>query len=91
MLGAYDPIRKTGFLQLPHRTTLNQYTNFTDIGVGFNPDVIERMYEDIKFDKMNENHRICSLLFYEMKIKSGLIFSKQNRQTNWFHGTWWYR
>uniref|UniRef100_A0A7M5VE59 Uncharacterized protein n=1 Tax=Clytia hemisphaerica TaxID=252671 RepID=A0A7M5VE59_9CNID len=66
--GAYDHIRDTGFLKLPHRTTLNQYTNFTDIGTGYNPDVIKRLYDDYKLDDMPEGHRICTLLFDEMKI-----------------------
>ena len=40
-LGAYEQIRQSGFLELPHRTTLNTYTGFTDICTGFNPDVIK--------------------------------------------------
>lgn len=75
-LGAYDHIRDTGFLQLPHQTTLNQYTNFTDIGCGYNPDVIKRLLDDHLAD-VPEEKRICSLLFDEMKIKSGLVFSRK--------------
>lgn len=74
-LSTYEHIRQTGFLQLPHRTTLNQYTNFTDIGTEYNPDVIKRMYSDMNINEMPPNQRICSVLFDEMKIKSGLVFS----------------
>ena len=75
--GTYDHLRSTGFLELPHRTTLNQYTNFTDIGTGFNPDVIKRLYDDFKIDSYDEDNKMCVLIFDEMKIKSGLVFSKK--------------
>uniref|UniRef100_A0A7M5VCD5 Transposable element P transposase n=1 Tax=Clytia hemisphaerica TaxID=252671 RepID=A0A7M5VCD5_9CNID len=74
--GTYDHIRDTGFLQLPHRTTLNQYTDFTDIGCGYNPDIIKRLLDD-HLTKVPSEKRICSLLFDEMKIKSGLVFSRK--------------
>ena len=74
--GTYSHLRNTGFLQLPHRTTLNQYTNFTDIGTGYNVDVIKRLHEDFNLDKVDDKHRICSLLIDEMKIKSGLLYSR---------------
>ena len=79
--GTYEHLRQTGFIQLPHRTTLNQYTNFTDIGTGFNPDVIKRLHDDFKLndESVPPSHKICSLLFDEMKIKSGLIFSGKTR------------
>ena len=74
--GTYDHIRDTGFLQLPHRTTLNQYTNFTDIGCGYNPDIIKRLLDD-HLTNVPPEKRICSLLFDEMKIKAGLVFSRK--------------
>jgi len=54
---------------------LNQYTNFTEIGTGFNADVIQRLHDDFKLDQAAENQKMCCILFDEMKIKSGLVFS----------------
>ena len=53
-VGAYEQIRRSGFLSLPHRTTLNKYTGFTTIGTEFNPDIIKRMYDDVKFIELKE-------------------------------------
>ena len=36
-VGAYEQIRRSGFVSLPRRTTLNKYTGFKTIGTGFNP------------------------------------------------------
>ena len=73
-------------MELPHRTTLNQYTNFTDIGTGFNPDVINRLYDDFKIDSYDEDNKMCVLIFDEMKIKSGLVFSKKTGKMHFFFG-----
>ena len=43
-------------------------TNFTDIGTGFNPDVIERSYDNIKIKELKENYQKCALLFDKMEI-----------------------
>ena len=48
----------------------------TDIGTGYNVDVIKRFHEDFNLDKVDDKHRICSLLIDEMKIKSGLLYSR---------------
>ena len=73
---AYEQIRRSGFLSLPHRTTLNKYTGFTTIGTGFNPDIIKHMYDEVKFTELKEFEKHIILLFDEMKIKSGLVYSK---------------
>ena len=38
------------------------------IGTGFNPDVIERSYDDIKIKELKENYQKCALLFDKMEI-----------------------
>ena len=43
---------------------------------GFNPDIIERLVAEIKLKEMKDHERNCSLLFDEMRIKSGLMFSQ---------------
>ena len=75
-LGTYEQLRATGFLKLPHRSTLQQYTSFTSIGASFNPDVIKKYYNELKLADLPIHERICSIMFDEMKIKSGLVFSR---------------
>ena len=52
------------------------YINFTYPGCGFSIDVISRLVQQVKFDEINEFEKNVSLMFDEMKIKSGLVFSK---------------
>ena len=77
-VGAYEQIRRSGFLSLSHRTTLNKYTGFTTIGTGFNPDMIKCMYDGVKFTELKEFEKHIILLFDGMKIKSGLVYSKSS-------------
>ena len=74
----YEQIRRSGFLSLPHRTTLNRYTGFTRIGTGFNPDIIKHIYDDVKLEELKKFEKHIILLFHEMKIKSGLVYSKSS-------------
>ena len=74
--GAYEQLRKSGFLLLPHRTTLNQYISFTSNGVGFNLDIIKWLYDDVKVSTIQRYEKQTILLFGEIKIKSGLVYSK---------------
>ena len=77
-VGAYEQIRRSSFLSLPHRTTLNKYIGFTTIGTGFDPDIIKHMYDDVKLEELKEFEKHIILLFDEMKIKSGLVYSKSS-------------
>ena len=52
ILGAYEQLRKSGFLELRHHTTLNHYTSFTSSGAEFNPDIIKRLYDDLKVNTL---------------------------------------
>ena len=74
----YEQIRRSGFLSLPHRTTLNKYTGFTTIGTGFNPDIIKHIYDDVKLEELKKFEKHIILLFHEMKIKSELVYSKSS-------------
>ena len=76
ILGAYEQLRKSGFLELPHCKTLNQYTSFTSSGAGFSPDIIKRLYDDLKVSTLQRYAKQTILLFDEIKIKSGLVYSK---------------
>lgn len=78
ILAAYEHLRDSGFIELPHRTTLNQYTSFTSSGTGFNPDIIKRFCEDLEIEKLKKYEKQTNLLFDEIKIKSGLVYSKSS-------------
>ena len=78
ILGTYEHLRSSGFLHLPHKSTLQQYSNFTESTTGFNPDVIKFFFDEIKIDKLTENEKNIALLFDEMHIKSGLVFSRSS-------------
>ena len=73
---AYNLIRESGFLQLPHPTTLHPYSHFATPASGFNSDLVLRIINDHISEEMPPHHRDVSLLFDEMKIKSGLVYSK---------------
>ena len=76
ILGAYEQLRKSGFLELTHCTTFNQYISFTSSGVRFNPGIIKRLYDDLKVSTLQKYEKQTILLFDKIKIKSGLVYSK---------------
>ena len=43
-------------------------------------DIIERLVAEIRLTEMKDHERNCTLLFDEMKIKSGLVFSRPTRK-----------
>ena len=73
-------ILSSSFLKLQHILTLSKYTSFTDIMTIFNADIIERLVAEIRLTEMKDHERNCTLLFDEMKIKSGLVFSRPTRK-----------
>ena len=46
--GTYEQIRQSGFLTLPHKSTLQQYTGCTDIVTSFNPDILKKYANEMK-------------------------------------------
>ena len=72
----YKHVRTSPFLFLPCKNILLNYINFADPECGFNIDVINRLVQEVKFDEIDEFEKNVSLIFDEMKIKSGLVFSK---------------
>ena len=69
-------LRRSGFIELPHRTTLNKCTGFASSGSGFNVKIIKRLCEDSDITSMKRHEKQVILLFDEMKIKSGLVYNK---------------
>lgn len=49
---AYDLMRKLGFLNLPHESTLRDYTHFTTATSGWNLKIVDRIKDDIRFEKL---------------------------------------
>ena len=43
-----------------------------------NPDIINHIYDDLKFTELKEFEKHIILLFDEIKIKSGLVYSKSS-------------
>ena len=72
---AYDFIKRSSFLALPHKTTLLDYSIYTTPKSGFNCDVIERLYQEINCLSLKPHQKNVSLLFDEMKVKSNLVYS----------------
>ena len=85
ILGAYEQLRKSGFLELLHRATFNQYISFTSSGVRFNPNIIKRLYDNLKVSTLQKYEKQTILLFDETKIKSGFVYSKVIRLHCWIH------
>ncbi|XP_033631329.1 uncharacterized protein LOC117293214 [Asterias rubens] len=71
----YDLLRESGFLKLPHPNTLHPYTHFGEPTAGFNSDLVLRIVEDINLYSLPEHERNITIMFDEMKIKAGLVYS----------------
>ena len=72
---AYNLMRQSGFLKLPHPGTLHSYTHFANPTTGFNAAMLDRVARDNKISTCPDHERNVSVLFDEMKIKAGLVFS----------------
>ena len=80
--GAYKQLRNSGLLKLPHKKALSKYPNFTEPKCGINIDVVKHLVTETK--EYSNLKRIARILFDEIKIKSGLVYSKQTGSTVWF-------
>ena len=70
--------KRNKLLILPHENTLKKYINFTKPESGFNIDIIDCLIKDSKVEKLPEGQKNVSLIFDEIKIKSGLIYRKSS-------------
>ncbi|KAJ8023362.1 Transposable element P transposase [Holothuria leucospilota] len=75
---AYDLLRDSGFLILPHPSTLYSYTHFTPPSSGLNVDLLRMFHKFWKIGSLQPHEKYVNLLFDEMKIKSDLVFSKSS-------------
>ena len=78
ILEEYEQNHHSGFLSLPHQTTLKEYTEFTTIETRFNPDIIKILRDNNSFEQLKACEKYLSLFFNDIKIKSGLVFSKSS-------------
>ena len=74
---AYDMLRASHFINLPHKTTLTNYTNFTETVEGFNVDLLDRIWSDNDMGSLPEFKTNVTLVYDEMKMKSGLLFNQR--------------
>ena len=49
--------KKLQFLKLPHVNTLKKFTNFTSPSSGFNPDILERLAENVNLETLPEHKK----------------------------------
>ena len=54
---------------------MSKYTGFASIGSSFQPDIIKRLIDESNITEAKEHEKNIMLLFDEMKVKVGLIFS----------------
>ena len=74
-LGTYELLRSSGFLKFPHKSTLLKHTASTNMSTGYRYNFIKEFINDIKLSTLREHQKNVSLLFDEIKIKFGLVFS----------------
>ena len=78
ILEEYEQNHHSGFLSLPHQTTLKEYTEFITIETRFNLDIIKILRDNNSFEQLKACEKYLSLFFNDIKIKSGLVFSKSS-------------
>ena len=82
-IGTYNLIRSSGFLQRPHQSALSKYTGFASTGSSFNPDIIKKLIDESNITEAKEYEKNV-MLFDEMKVKAGLIFSRSTGKLTGF-------
>ena len=67
---------------------MNKYTGFASSGSGFNVEIIKRLCEDSDITNMKRLEKQVILLFDEMNIKPGLVYSKSSGRVTGFTELW---
>ena len=68
------------FLTIPPECTLRDYTHILKFDVITSPAIIQRLKEDMDYEKCTPTQKKFRLLINEMKLKSWLVFSKTSGQ-----------
>ena len=75
---AYRQLASSGFLCLPHKSTLSAHMKFTGAGPGVNPDVIDLIIKEMGISQMTEFQKKVALIWDEMKVKAGLVMDRNS-------------
>jgi len=75
---AYRGVKQSGFLKLPSERTLSDYTHWASAHSGLQVEFVEMLKQMISHDLPSSDHHVCTLSMDEMKIKSGLVFSRRS-------------
>lgn len=75
---AYKQVTKLGFLALPSERTLRDYTHWCPTTSGVQLHFIQQIKKLLKEESIDGDQKQFCLLVDEMKIKSGLVFSKSS-------------
>ena len=69
-----------GFISLPSERTLRDYTHWIEFGTGTSTAAVDRLNQDLNYEKLSNTQKKIVLLMDEMKIHSGLVFNKNSGQ-----------
>ena len=72
---AYRAIHQCGIIHLPSERTLFDYTHWAKVHTGVQIEFVERFSSMVEQD-VSCGHHHCAITMEEMKLKSGLVFSK---------------
>lgn len=79
---AYEAMRDSGFIKLPHSRTLFDYSHCIDAKIGVNQDLLKMVVEDIQKveerggrDSEDQYH---ALIFDEMYVSQNLVYRKKD-------------
>lgn len=75
---AYGAVRNSGFVSLPSERTLSDYTHWSSAHTGVQLEFIEHFQEMLEAEMKVCEQQVCAISMDEMKIKSGLVFSKRS-------------
>ena len=71
---AYESVR--GILKLPCGRTLQDYTRWVKADCGIQSEVTQQLVDETNLDDLEEWQKYVAVLFDEMKIKEGIVYSK---------------
>jgi hypothetical protein len=77
---SYDQLSKSGFLKLPSGRLLQYYKQFNKQESSWNYENINQMNQNFEHHSYSIQSKLGILIFDEMKIKEGLIWSQHNNQ-----------
>ncbi len=74
---AYRAVRQSGIINLPSERTISDFSHWASAQSGVQVELIERFKHMLESDVSSPAQHQCALSMDEMKIKSGLVFSKR--------------